>query len=75
MARRLVERGVRFVQIFLEEQRDSHVDGIQPPSHLSASRQTSRSIAAGSETQRLARQHPRNLGWRVRTDTDFPTLR
>ena len=45
LARRLVERGVRFVQIFLEEQPwDSHVD--LGPNHRAACRRTDKPVAA-----------------------------
>ncbi|MCC9600359.1 DUF1501 domain-containing protein [Stieleria sp. JC731] len=45
LARRLVERGVRFIQIFLEEQPwDSHVD--LGPNHRAACERTDRPVAA-----------------------------
>ncbi len=45
LARRLVERGVRFVQIFLEEQPwDSHAD--LPANHRAACRRTDKPVAA-----------------------------
>ncbi len=45
LARRLVERGVRFVQIFLEEQPwDSHAD--LPANHRAACRRTDQPVAA-----------------------------
>ena len=77
LARRLVERGVRFVQIFLEEQPwDSHVGpGAEPP-RAPASR-TDKPVAGllrGLETKRPARFNAGHLGRGVRTDADIAAI-
>ena len=77
LARRLVERGVRFVQIFLEEQPwDSHVD--LAANHRGACLRTDKPVAGllrDLKQRGLAGFHARDLGRRIRTHTDFPEIR
>ncbi len=71
-ARRLVERGVRFVQIYPRRQRRRRRlgrprrSGKQPRHQLRPSRQADRRAAAGSQAARHARRDARRLGHRVR---------
>ena len=72
-ARRLAERGVRFIQIFHGDGAagswDAHAGpSRQPHQPLCPGRQADRRITDRSETARLARRHDRGLGDRVRPD-------
>ena len=70
MARRLVETGVRFVQVFVGKgQPWDHHEQIKQGCPRSAPRagSTSRRAGQGSKEPRLARQHDRDVGGRVWT--------
>jgi Protein of unknown function (DUF1501) len=64
IARRLVERGVRFVQLFINGQ--SHRAGDRSQGGVRAHRPAHRRTTSGSETTRTARHHLGRLGRRVR---------
>ena len=70
LARRLVERGVRFVQLFHEawDQHGNLVDG--PQEELQRHRPGLRRAGQGPEAARPARRHAGDLGRRVRPHAD-----
>ena len=72
LARRLVERGVRFVQLFHEawDQHGGLVNGLK--AELPQDRPGLRRARQGPEAARPARRHARHLGRRVRPHADGP---
>ena len=73
LARRLVERGVRFVQLYMGsgQQWDAHDDlEDNHAQHLPRERPADRRIAQGSEAPRPARRDAGDLGRRVRPHAD-----
>ena len=72
LARRLVERGVRFVQLFHEawDQHGNLTAGRQ--AELPRHRPGLRRAGDGSQAARAARRHARHLGRRVRPHADGP---
>ena len=73
IARRLVERGVRFVQLFLvrpalghAQQERRHAEG-----PVRQDRPTQRRVGAGPEAARLAGSNDRHVGRRIRPPADF----
>ncbi len=70
LARRLVERGVRFVQLFHEawDQHGNLKNDLKK--NCLNTDQPRRGACKRSETARIARRHAGDLGWRVRPDAD-----